>query len=79
LPLNKIRAPRFTPVPDWKRPDGFLDYAVNLIDCDSRYRDIFAYTFGSTVVFDTLAAARQYLGDYRIVTLRAKFLKPAGP
>ncbi|HZG38523.1 MAG TPA: chromosome segregation protein SMC [Nodosilinea sp.] len=78
LPLNKIRAPRFTPVPDWKRPDGFLDYAVNLIDCDSRYRDIFAYTFGSTVVFDTLAAARQYLGDYRIVTLEGEILETSG-
>ncbi|WOD39295.1 chromosome segregation protein SMC [Nodosilinea sp. E11] len=78
LPLNKIRAPRFTPVPDWKRPDGFLDYAVNLIDCDARYRDIFAYTFGSTVVFDSLVSARQYLGDYRIVTLEGEILETSG-
>lgn len=78
LPLNKIRAPRFTPVPEWKRPDGFLDYAVNLIDCDRRYRDIFAYTFGSTVVFDTLASARQHLGDYRIVTLEGEILETSG-
>ncbi len=78
LPLNKIRAPRFTPVPDWKRPDGFLDYAVNLIDCDSRYRDIFGYTFGSTVVFDTLESARQHLGDYRIVTLEGEILETSG-
>ncbi|MBE9141313.1 AAA family ATPase, partial [Nodosilinea sp. LEGE 07088] len=78
LPLNKIRAPRFTPVPDWKRPDGFLDYAVNLIDCDPRYRDIFGYTFGSTVVFDTLASARQHLGNYRIVTLEGEILETSG-
>lgn len=78
LPLNKIRAPRFTPVPDWKRPDGFLDYAVNLIDCDPRYRDIFGYTFGSTVVFDSLTSARQYLGDYRIVTLEGEILETSG-
>jgi chromosome segregation protein len=78
LPLNKIRAPRFTPVPEWKRPDGFLDYAVNLIDCDSRYRDIFGYTFGSTVVFDTLASARQHLGNYRIVTLDGEILETSG-
>ncbi|WP_017297337.1 chromosome segregation protein SMC [Nodosilinea nodulosa] len=78
LPLNKIRAPRFTPVPDWKRPDGFLDYAVNLIDCDPRYRDIFGYTFGSTVVFDTLQSARQHLGDYRIVTLEGEILETSG-
>lgn len=78
LPLNKIRASRFTPVPDWKRPDGFLDYAVNLIDCDPRYRDIFGYTFGSTVVFDSLSSARQYLGDYRIVTLEGEILETSG-
>ncbi|MGB3200205.1 MAG: chromosome segregation protein SMC [Nodosilinea sp.] len=78
LPLNKIRSPRFTPIPDWKRPDGFLDYAVNLIDCDPRYRDIFGYTFGSTVVFDTLQSARQYLGDYRIVTLEGEILETSG-
>ncbi|MEA5451546.1 chromosome segregation protein SMC [Leptolyngbya sp. CCNP1308] len=78
LPLNKIRAPRFTPVPDWKRPDGFLDYAVNLIDCDPRYRDIFGYTFGSTVVFDSLTSARQHLGDYRIVTLEGEILETSG-
>lgn len=78
LPLNKIRAPRFTPVPEWKRPDGFLDYAVNLIDCDPRYRDIFGYTFGSTVVFDSLTSARQHLGDYRIVTLEGEILETSG-
>ncbi|MDA0866150.1 MAG: AAA family ATPase, partial [Cyanobacteria bacterium] len=37
LPLNSIRAPKFTPVPEWKRPDGLVDYAVNLIDCDPRF------------------------------------------
>ena len=78
LPLNKIRAPRFTPVPPWQRPDGFLDYAVDLIDCDPRYRDIFGYTFGSTVVFETLEAARQHLGNYRIVTLEGEILETSG-
>ncbi|HIK46706.1 MAG TPA: chromosome segregation protein SMC, partial [Leptolyngbyaceae cyanobacterium M65_K2018_010] len=78
LPLNKIRAPKFTPVPAWQRPDGFLDYAVNLIDCESRYRDIFAYTFGSTVVFETLELGRQHLGEFRIVTLEGEVLETSG-
>jgi len=30
--------------------DGFIDYAINLIDCDRCYRDVFAYVFGSTVI-----------------------------
>lgn len=78
LPLNKIRAPKFNPIQAWQRPDGFLDYAVNLIECDPRYRDIFAYTFGSTVVFETLDLARQHLGDFRIVTLDGELLETSG-
>jgi chromosome segregation protein len=78
LPLNKIRAPHFTPIPAWQRPDGFLDYAFNLIDCDPRYEKIFAYTFGSTVVFETLDLARQHLGEYRIVTLDGEVLESSG-
>jgi len=30
--------------------DGFIDYAINLIESDRRYRDVFAYVFGSTVI-----------------------------
>jgi chromosome segregation protein len=78
LPLNKIRAPQFTPISAWKRPDGFIDYAANLIDCDDRYRDVFAYVFGSTVVFVDLAQARRHMGQYRIVTLDGELLETSG-
>jgi chromosome segregation protein len=78
LPLNKIRAPQFSPISAWKRPDGFIDYAANLIDCDDRYREIFAYVFGSTVVFDSINAARRQLGQYRIVTLQGELLETSG-
>ena len=78
LPLNKIRAPQFTPLPAWQRPEGWLDYAVNLIDCDPRHRDIFAYTFGNTVVFDSLELARSHLGQFRIVTLAGEVLETSG-
>ncbi len=78
LPLNKIRPPQFTPLPAWQRPEGWLDYAVNLIDCDPRHRDIFAYTFGSTVVFDSLELARSHLGQFRIVTLAGEVLETSG-
>ena len=78
LPLNKIRPPRFTPIPDWKRPDGLLDYAVELIDCDDRYRSVFAFVFGGTAVFETLAAARAHLGQLRMVTLEGDLLETSG-
>jgi chromosome segregation protein len=69
LPLNKIQPPRFSDTTALRYANGFIDYAVNLIDCDPRYQNVFAYVFGSTVVFATLNDARPYLGKHRIVTL----------
>jgi chromosome segregation protein len=78
LPLNKIRVPQITPLQAWNRPDGLIDHAFNLIDCDDRYRDIFAYVFGNTVVFARMEQARRHLGQYRIVTLDGELLEASG-
>ncbi len=78
LPLNKIRGSRLAALPTWNRPQGMVDYAVNLIDCDDRYRDIFAYVFGNTVIFTTLSEARRNLGQFRIVTLEGELLETSG-
>lgn len=78
LPLNAIRVPKISRIPDWKRPDGLIDYAVDLIDCDDRYRKVFEFVFGSTAVFETLAAARGHLGQQRMVTLDGDLLETSG-
>ncbi|MEM7580034.1 MAG: chromosome segregation protein SMC, partial [Cyanobacteria bacterium P01_A01_bin.80] len=78
LPLNKIRAPRIQSADKLRYANGFIDLAVNLIDCDRRYDDVFAYVFGSTVVFSTLNQARNYLGQFRIVTLEGELLESSG-
>jgi chromosome segregation protein len=78
LPLNKIKPPRFNPNAALRHTRGFVDYALNLIDCDSRYRDVFSYVFGNTVVFEALETARSYLGEYRIVTLDGELLETSG-
>lgn len=78
LPLNKIRPPRVSVLREVENTTGFIDYAVNLIDCDTRYDDIFAYVFGGTVVFDTLENARKVLGKARIVTLDGELLETSG-
>ncbi|MEG4014903.1 MULTISPECIES: chromosome segregation protein SMC [unclassified Microcoleus] len=78
LPLNKIRGGRFSVNENLRRAAGFVDAAVNLIDCDTRYQEIFAYVFGSTVVFSNLTDARRYLGQYRIVTLDGEILESSG-
>lgn len=78
LPLNKIRSPRFQDISSLKTARGFIDLAVNLIRYESRYRDVFGYIFGSTVVFENINDARRYLGDYRIVTIEGELLEMSG-
>lgn len=78
LPLNKIHAPKFTQDFTLRYANGFVNYAVNLIECDRRYKDVFTYVFGNTVVFETINQARQHLGLYRIVTLDGELLETSG-
>ena len=78
LPLNKIQAPRLGNMATMRFGRGFVDLAVNLIDCDPRYDEIFAYVFGGTVVFDNLDNARSSLGKHRIVTLEGEILEVSG-
>ncbi|WP_066375807.1 chromosome segregation protein SMC [Anabaena sp. CA = ATCC 33047] len=78
LPLNKIHAPKFTQDATLRLAHGFVNYAVNLVECDRRYRDVFNYVFGNTVVFSTLEQARKNLGLYRIVTLDGELLETSG-
>ncbi|MDF5729850.1 MAG: chromosome segregation protein SMC [Rhizonema sp. PD38] len=78
LPLNKIHAAKFTQDATLRYANGFVNYAVNLIECDRRYRDIFTYVFGNTVVFENISQARQQLGLYRIVTLEGELLETSG-
>ncbi|MBV8885774.1 MAG: chromosome segregation protein SMC [Chroococcidiopsidaceae cyanobacterium CP_BM_RX_35] len=78
LPLNKISPPRFSPTTALRYASGFIDYAINLIECDRRYQNVFAYVFGNTVVFETLSAARPFLGQNRIVTLEGEILETSG-
>lgn len=75
LPLNKMaRAKTLPPI----SLAGCVDYALNLVRFEPQYTPIFAYVFGSTLVFETLESARQYLGQYRMVTLEGELLEPSG-
>ncbi|MEO1690345.1 MAG: chromosome segregation protein SMC [Cyanobacteria bacterium J06631_6] len=78
LPLNKIQAPRLGNMATMRFGRGFVDLAVNLVSCDSRYDNIFAYIFGGTVIFDNLENARSQLGKHRIVTLEGEVLEVSG-
>jgi len=78
LPLNKIQTGRSPNRGTLRSLAGCIGYALDLIEFDDRYRDVFAYVFGSTVVFETLSDARRHLGDYRIVTTTGDLLESSG-
>ncbi len=78
LPLNKISPSSLSLSPSLEDSNGFIDYAVNLVECDHCYIRIFSYVFGNTVIFSTLQLARQNLGKYRIVTLEGELLETSG-
>ncbi|MEO0352801.1 MAG: AAA family ATPase, partial [Cyanobacteria bacterium P01_A01_bin.15] len=78
LPLNAIRTPRIQKLGRWERPEGLVDYAVDLIECDDIYRDVFAFVFGNTTVFERLSDARRHLGKFRMVTLDGEVLESSG-
>jgi chromosome segregation protein len=75
LPLTKIQPARSL---SSLQANEAIDYAVNLIDFDDRYHNIFSYVFGNTVVFSNLSQARRYMGQYRIVTLDGELLEATG-
>ncbi len=78
LPLNKINAQSLTENSALRSTQGFIDYAVNLIDFDREYEKIFNYVFGGTIVFDRLDRARSAMGRHRIVTLDGELLESSG-
>ncbi|PSB24155.1 chromosome segregation protein SMC [Stenomitos frigidus] len=78
LPLNKIQAGRTPSGSGVRSLSGCVDYAINLVEFDDRYRNVFAHVFGTTVVFETLSAARRQMGQHRIVTLDGELLETSG-
>ncbi|MBI3889928.1 MAG: chromosome segregation protein SMC [Candidatus Wallbacteria bacterium] len=75
LPLNKIKAD--TSLPPFQA-QGFLGYAINLIEFDPEYRTIFSYVLGRTVIAKTMNMALPMLGKMRIVTLDGDLLEVSG-
>ncbi len=78
LPLNKLNPPHIPNRATMRSMQGCIGYAINLVEFEDRFHDVFAYVFGTTVVFETLSDARRHLGQYRIVTLDGELLEASG-
>lgn len=71
IPLNKVRSvdirdedKKFLKLP------GAIDFAINLVSFDRKYKKAFAYVFSRTLVVEDLSAARKIgIGNIPMVTL----------
>jgi len=57
--------------------DGVIDYAINLVEFDDKYRRAFEYVLGDTVVAENLEAVKGVDG-VRVVTLDGDLLSKGG-
>ncbi len=74
LPLNKVKADTAS-----RAPKGALGFARDYIKTDKRYRDVFGFVFGDTLVVDDLDAAKSIgIGAARMVTLDGALAERSG-
>ncbi|MBU2639647.1 MAG: chromosome segregation protein SMC [Nanoarchaeota archaeon] len=73
LPLNKLRS---QPLINTNLGYGL---AVKLIKFDPKYKDVFNYVFGNTIVVDSIQAARRIgIGKIRMATLEGDLVESSG-
>lgn len=76
LPMNKIQP--YRNLPDLPAAPGVIDFAFNLLSCEAKYDDVFAYALGETLIVEDMEAARPLLRKYRMVTLDGSLLEKSG-
>ncbi len=76
LPLTRMkRAPGSLRMPKEK---GVVDYAINLVDFDNKYLDVFYYALGETLIVEDYDSAKRLIGKYRLVTLDGSLFEKSG-
>ena len=76
LPLNKInKAPKSLKL---SKDKGVIDFAINLIDFDDEYINVFFHALGETLVVEDYNSARKLIGQYRMVTLTGELFEKSG-
>ncbi len=75
LPLNKLEAAQKLSKTE---KEGIIDYALNLVNYESKFGPAFWYVFRDTLVSDSLTTARRLMGGKRLVTLDGELIEKAG-
>jgi chromosome segregation protein len=80
IPLNKIRYTE--PNPDQRKllaTNGAIDFAINLVKCDPKFKNAFKFIFGSTIVVNDIDVSRRIgIGKIRMVTLDGDLTETSG-
>ena len=78
LPLNKVNT-KFKLDDSVLNKKGVIDYALNLIQFDSRYQNIFHLIFADTIVIEKIEDARNIgIGSHKMVTLTGDIVTKSG-
>lgn len=75
LPISEFGPRGLPPLPDHP---GVVDFARNLVTYDDQYEGIFSYVLGSTLVVENMETAREFMGEYRMVTLDGDVVEQSG-
>ncbi len=77
IPINRIKVDLDLDKSVLKR-EGVIDYAINLIRCDKRFRKVFELIYRDTIVVRDIDVAREIMDNKRIVTLDGDLIEKSG-
>src|SRR3989344_4451957 len=80
LPLNKIKTREIdNSLRDLLKKPGIHGLAIDLVKYDQEYKDVFFYTFGSTIIVEDIETARKIgIGRARMVTIEGDLMETSG-
>ena len=80
LPLNKLKVSTLSEeAKNLSKNEGVVDLAINLVKFDDKFKNVFSYVFGNTLVVNDLESARRIgIGRNRMVTLEGDLIEVSG-
>jgi len=80
LPLNKIKpAPAKDEIKKYAKEKGVYGFAIDLLEFDPKFKNVFSHVFGNTLVVEDIETARRIgIGAARMVTLDGDICELSG-
>ncbi|RLI78793.1 chromosome segregation protein SMC [Archaeoglobales archaeon] len=78
IPLRKIKDVDVELDKSILSKEGVIDYAINLIKFDKKFKNVFKFIFRDTIVVDNIENAKKLMDNRRIVTLEGDLIEKTG-